>query len=40
VLIPLLEICEDYIHPIYQKSIDDLYDECRDEGEVMIYNSI
>ncbi len=34
VLVPLKEICPDYIHPVLFKSIDELASECEDEGEV------
>lgn len=37
VLIPLLEIAGDFIDPVLHKSIDEIYDGCKDEGEVFIY---
>ena len=37
VLIPLLEIAGDFIDPVKKLTIDELYDECTDEGEVLLY---
>ncbi len=37
VLIPLLEIAGDFVDPVLNKSIDEIYDTCKDEGEVFIY---
>jgi len=34
VLVPLCEIAEDWIHPIFQKKIVTLLEECQDELEV------
>ena len=34
ILTPLLDIIPDYIHPVLNKSIWELYDECKDMGEV------
>ena len=39
VLIPLLEIAGDYIHPVFNKSIEELYIESTDECEVWIYEN-
>jgi len=36
ILTPLLDIIPDYIHPVLNKSIWELYDECKDMGEVRI----
>ena len=38
VLVPMLEIAGDKMHPTLNKTIEELYDECRDDGEVMIYD--
>jgi 2-amino-4-hydroxy-6-hydroxymethyldihydropteridine diphosphokinase len=38
VLIPLMEIAADLIHPILKKSIEDIYTESRDKAEVYIFN--
>ncbi len=38
VLIPLMEIAGDFIHPILEKSIEELYTDCRDPGEVCLYS--
>lgn len=37
-LIPLMEIAGDQIHPILGKSIEEIYTESRDNGEVCIFN--
>lgn len=39
VLIPLLEIAEDVMHPVFQKTVYELYDECKDECEVFLLES-
>ena len=36
ILTPLLDIIPDYVHPVLHKSIWELYDECKDLGEVMM----
>lgn len=38
VLIPLMEIMGDYIHPVLQKSIEELYEDSDDPCEVWIYD--
>ena len=38
VLIPLMEIASDMIHPILNKSIEEIYLDCQDRGEVYIFN--
>lgn len=37
VLIPMLEIAGNAMHPIFKKTIEELYDECKDDCEVMIF---
>ncbi|MCB0640504.1 MAG: 2-amino-4-hydroxy-6-hydroxymethyldihydropteridine diphosphokinase [Phaeodactylibacter sp.] len=37
VLIPMLEIAPDWVHPIYQRSIEELYWQAPDAGEVYIF---
>jgi hypothetical protein len=32
-----LEIAGDFIDPVKKLTIDELYDECTDEGEVLLY---
>jgi len=38
VLIPLMEIMGEYIHPVLQKTIEELYEESNDPSEVWIYD--
>ncbi len=38
-LVPLMEIASQVMHPILHKSIEELYLECRDTGEVYIFNA-
>jgi len=35
VLVPMIEIAEDWIHPILEKTIDELYIECEDTCDVI-----
>jgi 2-amino-4-hydroxy-6-hydroxymethyldihydropteridine diphosphokinase len=37
VLIPLMEIAGDFIDPVKEMSIEDIFDLCKDESEVLIY---
>jgi 2-amino-4-hydroxy-6-hydroxymethyldihydropteridine diphosphokinase len=39
VLIPLMEIAAFSVHPVMGKTIEELYFECRDQGEVYIFNA-
>lgn len=38
-LVPMLEIAQDYIHPLFKKSISDLYDELEDPEQVVLYGT-
>lgn len=38
-LIPLMEIGANILHPVLGKTIEELYSECRDTGEVYIFNA-
>ena len=38
VLIPLMEIMGEYIHPVLQKTIEELYEDSNDPSEVWIYD--
>lgn len=40
VLIPVLEIAGDWVHPILNKTVDELYDECDDDGEVILFGEL
>jgi 2-amino-4-hydroxy-6-hydroxymethyldihydropteridine diphosphokinase len=37
-LVPMAEIAPDFVHPVCQKTILELLNECKDEGEVIIFN--
>ena len=39
VLIPLMDLVPDFIHPVLGKTIEELYLESRDTGEVYIFNA-
>ncbi|MEP7196543.1 MAG: 2-amino-4-hydroxy-6-hydroxymethyldihydropteridine diphosphokinase [Saprospiraceae bacterium] len=36
VLIPLIEISPDFVHPVFNLSIEELYDRCEDELEIVL----
>jgi 2-amino-4-hydroxy-6-hydroxymethyldihydropteridine diphosphokinase len=38
VLLPLQELIPDFIHPVLQKTINQLLDSCKDDGKVEIYD--
>lgn len=38
VLIPLIDICPDFVHPVLKKTIRELSEECTDEGVVRVYD--
>lgn len=38
VLIPLMEVAADHVHPILDKTIEEIFSDCKDKGEVYIYN--
>ncbi|MBK9257501.1 MAG: 2-amino-4-hydroxy-6-hydroxymethyldihydropteridine diphosphokinase [Saprospiraceae bacterium] len=40
VLIPLMEISEEFIDPEHQITIEELYDQCEDTSEVFLYEDI
>jgi 2-amino-4-hydroxy-6-hydroxymethyldihydropteridine diphosphokinase len=39
VLVPLMEIAPYAVHPVFGKTIEELFLECRDQGEVYIFNA-
>jgi len=38
-LVPMLEIAQDFVHPLLRKSISDLYDELEDPEQVVLYGT-
>ena len=38
-LVPMLEIAQDFIHPLFKKSISDLYDELEEPEQVVLYGT-
>jgi len=38
VLVPLMELIPEFVHPGFGKTIEELYLDCRDTGEVYIFN--
>lgn len=38
VLVPLMELIPEQFHPVLSKTIEELYLDCRDTGEVYIFN--
>ncbi len=39
VLVPLLDLVPDFLHPVFGKTIEELYLDCRDTGEVYIFSA-
>ena len=39
VLVPMLEIAQDFIHPVYQKTVMQLYDELENPEMVVLYGT-
>ena len=40
VLVPMLEIAPDFIHPVFEKTIEELYNELNKPEEVFLYGTI
>ncbi|MDZ4748662.1 MAG: 2-amino-4-hydroxy-6-hydroxymethyldihydropteridine diphosphokinase [Saprospiraceae bacterium] len=38
VLVPLMDLAPEFLHPTLGKTIEELYLDCRDKGEVYIFN--
>jgi 2-amino-4-hydroxy-6-hydroxymethyldihydropteridine diphosphokinase len=38
-LVPMLEIAQDFVHPLLRKSVSDLYDELDDPEQVVLYGT-
>lgn len=38
-LVPMLEIAQDYVHPLFKKTISELYDELEDPEQVVLYGT-
>ncbi len=39
VLIPMLELVPDYVHPVFDKTLMDLYDEIEDPEDIFLYGA-
>ena len=39
VLVPLLELVPDFVHPVYKKTISKLYDDLENVEEVFLYGT-
>lgn len=39
VLVPMLEIAQDFVHPLFKKTISDLYDELENPEQVFLYGT-
>lgn len=39
VLVPLMDIASEFMHPVLNKTIEELYTDCRDIGEVYIFSA-
>jgi len=39
VLLPLLDICPDMLHPELNKTVEQIAQECKDTGKVVLYNN-
>lgn len=40
VLVPMLEIAPDFVHPVFEKTVEELYDELDKPDEVFLYGTI
>ena len=40
VLVPMLEVKSDFVHPVFKKSISDLYDELDNPEDVFLYGTV
>ena len=38
-LVPMLEIAQDFVHPLFKKTISELYDELQEPEEVFLYGT-
>lgn len=38
-LVPMLEIAQDFVHPLFNKTVSDLYDELEDPEQVVLYGT-
>lgn len=38
-LVPMLEIAQDFVHPLFKKTISELYDELEDPEQVVLYGT-
>ena len=40
VLVPMLEIAEDFVHPVFHKTTEELYNELEDPESVFLYGTV
>ena len=40
VLVPMLEVKADLVHPVFNKTISQLYDELEDPEDVFLYGTV
>ena len=40
VLVPMLEIASDFVHPVFHKTISELHDELEDPEDVFLYGTV
>ena len=40
VLVPMLEIAEDFVHPVFNKTIEELYDDLENPETVVLYGTM
>jgi len=38
-MVPMLEIAQDFVHPLFQKTIETLYDELENPEMVVLYGT-
>ena len=38
-LVPMLEIAQDFVHPLFKKTVSQLYDELENPEQVLLYGT-